>query len=56
MKRKFKKSEIAGILFGIAMAFSFSLTLGPVGIALGIPFAVLGKEIFRELDKKDKEQ
>lgn len=56
MKRKLRKSEVAGILFGVAMAVSFSLTLGPAGIALGVPFAVLGKEIFRELDRPDKKQ
>ena len=45
-----KKSTIAGILFGICMAVSFCLMLGPVGLALGVPFAFLGTVIFRGLD------
>lgn len=54
MKQKPEKSTVAGILFGVAMAVSFGVMLGPVGIALGVPFLFLGKTMFRELDKTDK--
>ena len=54
MRPKPKKSMLAGIFFGIAMAVSFGVMLGPVGIALGVPFMFLGKTMFRELDKTDK--
>ena len=48
---EFKKSQIAGLLFGIAMGISFSLMLGTVGIVMGVPFVFLGSLMFRELDK-----
>ena len=45
-----KKSQIAGILFGVAMGAAFSVTLGPVGFVLGVSFASLGMVIFKGLD------
>ena len=54
MKQKRKKSMAAGVLFGVAMAVSFGLVLGPVWLVLGVPFAFLGMMIFRELDDPDK--
>ena len=33
-----KKSQIAGILFGVAMGVLFSVSLGTVGFALGAGF------------------
>lgn len=47
---KFKKSQAAGLLFGVAMGISFSLTLGTVGYVLGASFALLGMEMFKGLD------
>ena len=37
-----KKSQIAGILFGVAMGVLFSVSLGTVGFVLGASFASLG--------------
>ena len=34
-----KKSQVAGILFGVAMGAAFSVTLGTVGFVLGASFA-----------------
>ena len=51
---KLKKSQMAGILFGIAMGVSFSLMLGTAGLALGAAFALLGTEMFKELDELPK--
>ena len=34
-----KKSQIAGILFGVAMGVLFSVSLGTVGFVLGASFA-----------------
>jgi len=48
---KLKKSQLAGLLFGIAMGISFSVMLGTVGLVMGVPFVFLGSLIFRELDK-----
>ena len=47
---KLKKSQVAGILFGVAMGISFSLTLGTVGFVLGASFASLGMVMFQGLD------
>ena len=45
-----KKSQIAGILFGIAMGAAFTVSLGTVGFVLGASFAILGMVIFKGLD------
>ena len=45
-----KKSQIAGILFGVAMGVLFSTTLGTVGFALGASLANLGMVMFKGLD------
>ena len=45
-----KKSQIAGILFGVAMGAAFSVTLGTVGFVLGASFASLGMVMFKGLD------
>ena len=45
-----KKSQIAGILFGIAMGAAFSVSLGTVGFVLGASFAILGLVMFIGLD------
>jgi len=45
-----KKSQIAGILFGVAMGVLFSVTLGTVGFALGASLANLGMVMFEGLD------
>ena len=45
-----KKSQIAGILFGVAMGVLFSMSLGTVGFALGAGFASLGMVMFKGLD------
>ena len=45
-----KKSQVAGILFGVAMGALFSVTLGTVGFVLGASFASLGMVIFKGLD------
>ena len=47
---KLKKSQVAGILFGVAMGVLFSTTLGTVGYVLGASFALLGMEMFKGLD------
>lgn len=47
---KLKKSQIAGILFGVAMGVLFSMSLGTVGFALGAGFASLGMVMFQGLD------
>ena len=47
---KLKKSQVAGILFGVAMGISFSLTLGTVGYVLGASFVSLGMVMFQGLD------
>ena len=53
-----KKSQVAGILFGVAMGVLFSLMLGTVGYVLGASFALLGMEMFKGLDddKPDDEK
>lgn len=46
-----KKSQVAGILFGVAMGAAFSVTLGTVGcFVLGASFASLGMVMFKGLD------
>ena len=45
-----KKSQIAGILFGVAMGVLFSVSLGTVGFVLGASFANLGMVMFKGLD------
>lgn len=45
-----KKSQIAGILFGVAMGVLFSMSLGTVGFALGACLANLGMVMFKGLD------
>ena len=45
-----KKSQIAGILFGVAMGAAFSVSLGMVGFVLGVSFANLGMVMFKGLD------
>ena len=45
-----KKSQIAGILFGVAMGVLFSVSLGTVGFVLGASFASLGMVMFKGLD------
>ena len=47
---KMKKSQIAGILFGVAMGVLFSMTLGTVGFMLGASFVSLGMLMFKGLD------
>ena len=47
---KMKKSQLAGILFGVAMGVLFSVSLGTVGFALGASFASLGMVMFKGLD------
>ena len=47
---KLKKSQVAGILFGIAMGAAFSVPLGTVGFTLGASFAILGMVMFKGLD------
>ena len=47
---KMKKSQIAGILFGVAMGAAFSVSLGMVGFVLGASFANLGMVMFKGLD------
>ena len=52
-----KKSQLAGILFGVAMGVLFSISLGTVGFALGACLANLGMVMFQGLDdpqNKDK--
>ena len=44
------KSQIAGILFGVAMGVLFSVSLGTVGFALGASLANLGMVMFEGLD------
>ena len=45
-----KKSQIAGILFGVAMGVLFSVSMGTVGFVLGASFAILGLVILKVLD------
>ena len=45
-----KKSQVAGILFGVAMGVLFSMLLGTVGFALGACLANLGMVMFKGLD------
>ena len=47
---KLKKSQIAGVLFGVAMGVLFSVSLGTVGFVLGASFAILGMVMFKGLD------
>ena len=45
-----KKSQIAGILFGVAMGVLFSVAMGTVGFALGASFISLAMVMFKGLD------
>ena len=45
-----KKSQIAGILLGVAMGVLFSMSLGTVGFVLGAGFVSLGMVMFKGLD------
>lgn len=45
-----KKSQIAGILFGVAMGVLFSVSMGTVGFVLGAGFVSLGIVMFEGLD------
>ena len=45
-----KKSQVAGVLFGVAMGVLFSMTLGTVGFVLGASFVILGMVMFKGLD------
>lgn len=45
-----KKSQIAGILFSVAMGVLFSVTLGTVGFVLGASFVSLGMVMFKGLN------
>lgn len=45
-----KKSQLAGILFGVAMGAAFSVSLGMAGFVLGASFANLGMVMFKGLD------
>ena len=45
-----KKSQVAGILFGVAMGVLFSVSMGTVGFALGACLANLGMLMFEGLD------
>ena len=47
---KFKKSQAAGFLFGVAMAISFSVMLGVPGLTVLAPFTILGMQMFKHLD------
>ena len=50
-----KKSQIAGILFGVAMGVLFSVSLGTVGFVLGASFEILGRVLYKGLyDQQDK--
>lgn len=52
-----KKSQLAGILFGVAMGVLFSVSLGTVGFVLGASFANLGMVMFKGLDDpQDKDK
>ena len=45
-----KKSQIAGILFSVAMGVLFSVSMGTVGFALGVSFVSLDMVMFKGLD------
>ena len=45
-----KKSQLAGILFGVAMGVLFSVSLGTVGFVLVAGFVSLGIVMFKGLD------
>ena len=45
-----KKSQLAGILFGVAMGVLFSVSLGTVGFVLGARLVSLGMVMFKGLD------
>ena len=45
-----KKSQIAGILFGVAMGVLFSVSMGTVSFAIGAGFVSLGMVMFKGLD------
>ena len=49
-KMKLKKSQVAGILFGVATGVLFSMSLGTVGFVLGAGFVSLGMVMFKGLD------
>ena len=45
-----KKSQVAGILFGVAMGVLFSVSMGTVGFALGTGCVGLGMVMIEGLD------
>ena len=45
-----KKSQLAGILFGVAMGVLFSVSMGTVGFARGASFVSLGMVMFNGRD------
>ena len=45
-----KKSQIAGILFGVAMGVLFSVSMGTVGWSVGAGVVGLGRVMFEGLD------
>ena len=51
-----KKSQLAGILFGVAMGVLFSVSMGTVGFALGASFvsgpAIDEDNVYAANDKK----
>ena len=51
---KFKKSHLAGLLFGVAMTILFRMLLGTPGLIVLALFTILGMQMFQHLD--DDEQ
>ena len=45
-----KKSQIAGILFGVSMGVLFSVSMGTVDFAISAGFVSLGMVMFEGLD------
>ena len=52
-----KKSQLAGILFGVAMGVLFIVAVGSGGFVLGASFASLGMVMLKGLDDpQDKDK